>query len=183
MAEDLVQYALEVAECYPINKMFAGFIDYKRARWLCVRLASFHKRSFSMRKRQPKTFRDTLQQSQLPIDADFVNSRSGKSERLLAGFSPHLIVELLARALLYAITTTAFIQSYYPVAATGPSARSPSTAPGIPRTGAAIPILIVGHLLQQSCALVQLVDASQLPRLIPVPLTNYEGTDGAPTLS
>ena len=30
LAEDLVQYALEVAECYPINKRFAGFIDYKR---------------------------------------------------------------------------------------------------------------------------------------------------------
>lgn len=32
LAEDIVQYALEVAECYPINKRYAGFIDYKRVR-------------------------------------------------------------------------------------------------------------------------------------------------------
>jgi hypothetical protein len=34
LAEDIVEYALEVAECYPINKRFAGFIDYKRVRWV-----------------------------------------------------------------------------------------------------------------------------------------------------
>lgn len=34
LAEDLIQYALEVAECYPIDRRFAGFIDYKRVRWL-----------------------------------------------------------------------------------------------------------------------------------------------------
>ena len=34
LAEDLVQYALEVAECYAINKRFAGFIVSFRQR--CV---------------------------------------------------------------------------------------------------------------------------------------------------
>src|SRR5579884_2519527 len=34
LAEDVTQYALEVAECYPINTRFAGFVDYKRVRWI-----------------------------------------------------------------------------------------------------------------------------------------------------
>lgn len=36
LAEDLVQYALEVAETYPINRRYAGVIDYKT----CMRASS-----------------------------------------------------------------------------------------------------------------------------------------------
>ena len=36
LAEDIVQYALEVAELYPIDVRFAGFTDYKRVRWMPV---------------------------------------------------------------------------------------------------------------------------------------------------
>src|SRR5438105_875863 len=71
LAEDLVQYALEVAECYPINKRFAGFIDYKRVRWLTTRSGIFPQVLLVDAKASTENNRDTLQQSQLPMDAEF----------------------------------------------------------------------------------------------------------------
>src|SRR5207244_1132791 len=61
LAEDLVQYALEVAECYPINKRFAGFIDYKRARWLTTPFGIFPQVLLVDAKASTENNRDTLQ--------------------------------------------------------------------------------------------------------------------------
>src|SRR4051812_47166119 len=71
MAEDLVQYALEVAECYPINRRFAGFIDYKRVRWMPSPHGLFPQALLVDAKASKEDNRTTLQQSQLPMAAEF----------------------------------------------------------------------------------------------------------------
>src|SRR5437868_8546341 len=88
LAEDLVQYALEVAECYPINKRFAGFIDYKRVRWMATPYGLLPQVLLVDAKASTENNRDTLQQSQLPMDAEF---RSNKQVvQLSAGVRPHM---------------------------------------------------------------------------------------------
>ena len=64
LAEDLVQYALEVAECYPINKRYAGFIDYKRVRWMPTPFGLFPQVLLVDAKASTENNRETLQQSQ-----------------------------------------------------------------------------------------------------------------------
>jgi hypothetical protein len=92
LAEDLVQYALEVAESFPINLRFAGFIDYKRVRWLSTPFGLFPQSLLVDAKASTERNRETLQQSQLPMDAEFVNNTTGATERLAAGFPPHLLI-------------------------------------------------------------------------------------------
>lgn len=111
LAEDLVQYALEVAECYPINKRFAGFIDYKRVRWLSSPFGIFPQVLLVDAKASTENNRETLQQSQLPMDADFVSN--GMPVHLAAGVPPHLIVTTESGTSLPAITTSAFIHFFY----------------------------------------------------------------------
>jgi hypothetical protein len=111
LAEDLVQYALEVAECYPINKRFAGFIDYKRVRWMPTPYGLFPQVLLVDAKASTENNRETLQQSQLPMDAEFVSN--GQPRRLPAGIPPHLEIESATGGRLYAITTSAFIHYYY----------------------------------------------------------------------
>ncbi|MGW0103421.1 SfiI family type II restriction endonuclease, partial [Nocardia sp. NPDC003354] len=74
LAEDLTQYALEVAEVYAINKRFAGFIDYKRARWLPTPYGLLPQVLLVDAKASTENNRDTLQRSQLPMDAEFISS-------------------------------------------------------------------------------------------------------------
>ncbi|MGY1607266.1 SfiI family type II restriction endonuclease [Geodermatophilus sp. SYSU D00700] len=112
LAEDLVQYALEVAEVYPINKRFAGFIDYKRARWLPTGDGLFPQVLLVDAKASTENNRDTLQQSQLPMDADFRTS-NGKMVHLPAGVSPHMEIEAADGQPLHAVTTSIFIHFYY----------------------------------------------------------------------
>ncbi|HUY89846.1 MAG TPA: SfiI family type II restriction endonuclease, partial [Pirellulales bacterium] len=78
LAEDIVQYALEVAECYAINRRFAGFIDYKRVRWLTTPFGIFPQVLLVDAKASTENNRDTLQQSQLPMNAEFI---AGKGEK------------------------------------------------------------------------------------------------------
>jgi hypothetical protein len=111
LAEDLVQYALEVAECYPINKRFAGYIDYKRVRWLSTPFGLFPQVLLVDAKASTENNRDTLQQSQLPMDAEF-HSR-GVEVRLSAGIPPHLEIESTGGAPLVAVTTSAFVHFHY----------------------------------------------------------------------
>jgi hypothetical protein len=111
LAEDLVQYALEVAECYPINKRFAGFIDYKRVRWLSTPFGLFPQVLLVDAKASTEDNRETLQQSQLPMDADFVSNEV--SVRLAAGVPPHLDVITESGKALPAITTSTFIHFFY----------------------------------------------------------------------
>jgi len=111
LAEDLVQYALEVAECYPINKRFAGFIDYKRVRWATTPFGIFPQALLVDAKASTENNRDTLQQSQLSMDAEFVSNR--RVVRLPAGIPPHLDIPAHCEQTLVAVTTSAFIHFYY----------------------------------------------------------------------
>lgn len=112
LAEDLVQYALEVAECYPINKRYAGFIDYKRVRWMPTPYGLFPQVLLVDAKASTENNRETLQQSQLPMDAEF-RTKDGKVHTLSAGVQPHLNIAIIGSSTLPAVTTSVFIHFYY----------------------------------------------------------------------
>jgi Type II restriction enzyme SfiI len=111
LAEDLTQYALEVAETYPINKRFAGFIDYKRARWLPTPYGLIPQVLLLDAKASKERNRDTLQRSQLPMDAEF-RVRGGRLVEMMAGVPPHLEIEG-ANGVLRAITTVVLVHFFY----------------------------------------------------------------------
>jgi hypothetical protein len=111
LAEDLVQYALEVAECYPINRRFAGFIDYKRVRWLATPYGMFPQVLLVDAKASTESNRETLQRSQLPMDAEF-ESRN-QVVRLSAGVPPHMPLLVSDGSEVPALTTSAFIHFFY----------------------------------------------------------------------
>ena len=112
LAEDIVQYALEVAECYPINKRYAGFIDYKRVRWFPMPFGLIPQALLVDAKASTENNRDTLQQSQLPMDAEFVDTR-GVTHRLAAGVLPFLEIEAHAGNILHALSTSILVHFYY----------------------------------------------------------------------
>jgi hypothetical protein len=112
LAEDIVQYALEVAEFYPINKRYAGFIDYKRVRWFPAAFGVFPQALLVDAKASTENTRDTLQQSQLPMDAEFLG-RDGKTVRLRAGVEPHLEIAFEDGATVAAISTSILVHFYY----------------------------------------------------------------------
>lgn len=111
LTEDLIQYGLEVAELYPINKRYTGFIDYKRVRWLPTSFGLFPQVLLVDAKASTEKGRDTLQQSQLPMDAEYISK--GQIVTLRAGIEPHLEVATQSENPLHAITTSAFIHFYY----------------------------------------------------------------------
>lgn len=122
LAEDLVQYALEVAECYPINKRFAGFIDYKRVRWATTPFGMFPQALLVDAKASTENNRDTLQQSQLSMDAEFMSNE--RVVRLPAGILPHLDISAHGGQTLVAVTTSSFIHFFYKgLASQGPPFR------------------------------------------------------------
>lgn len=122
LAEDLVQYALEVAECYPINKRYAGFIDYKRVRWMPTPFGLFPQVLLVDAKASTENNRETLQQSQLPMDAEFRTTK-GSVHNLLAGVGPHLDIPVVGETTLPAVTTSVFIHFYYRKQEGGPPYR------------------------------------------------------------
>lgn len=111
LAEDLVQYALEVAETYPINRRFAGFIDYKRIRWLPSPYGLIPQALLVDAKASTENTRDTLQRSQLPMDADFISN--GEPFAMKAGVPPHLDLDNITSGSLAAVTTSIFVHFYY----------------------------------------------------------------------
>ncbi len=113
LAEDLTQYALEVAEFYPINKRFAGFIDYKRARWLPTPYGLIPQALLVDAKASKENFRETLQRSQLPMDAEFKKKTTGDIVHLSAGVPPHLPIVATNGAELPAISTSIFVHFHY----------------------------------------------------------------------
>ncbi|MBA4064087.1 MAG: hypothetical protein C0501_10320 [Isosphaera sp.] len=136
LAEDIVQYALEVAECYPINKRFAGFIDYKRVRWMPTPEGLLPQALLVDAKASTEHNRITLQQSQLPMDAEFA-TKSGTVGRLTAGVPPHLPIRAHSGADLVAVSTSAFILFHY-------SAVAGAAAPPY-RTSSAIYLIQLPH--------------------------------------
>jgi hypothetical protein len=114
LAEDLTQYALEVAEVYAINKRFAGFIDYKRARWFPTPYGLLPQVLLVDAKASTENNRDTLQQSQLPMDAEFLSlAAKGTAVKLSAGVPPHMEIPTADDGLLLAVTTSVFVHFYY----------------------------------------------------------------------
>jgi len=111
IAEDIVQYALEVAEIYPINSRFAGFFDYKRVRWLPTAFGLVPQVLLVDAKASTENNRTTLQQSQLSMDAEF-ESRGAKVT-LAAGFAPHLSIPAFGGQALTAVTTSALVHFHY----------------------------------------------------------------------
>lgn len=112
LAEDLTQYALEVAEVYAINKRFAGFIDYKRARWFPTPYGLIPQVLLVDAKASTESNRETLQRSQLPMNAEFVTTQ-GTIVRLDAGVPEHTEIASHAGAPLLAVTTSIFVHFYY----------------------------------------------------------------------
>ncbi|MGH8546979.1 MAG: SfiI family type II restriction endonuclease, partial [Gammaproteobacteria bacterium] len=112
LAEDLVQYALEVAESYPIDRRFAGFIDYKRVRWLASPYGIFPQVLLVDAKASTENTRETLQASQLPMDAEF-RARDGSIHTMPAGIPPHLALPTTDGDSLVALTTSIFVHFYY----------------------------------------------------------------------
>lgn len=113
LAEDLVQYALEVSECYPINRRFAGFIDYKRIRWLSTPFGLFPQVLLVDAKASTENNRETLQQSQLVMDAEFRWKNTTQVVTLTAGVPPRHVIDAAAGTQLLAVTTSVFIHFYY----------------------------------------------------------------------
>jgi hypothetical protein len=111
IAEDLVQYALTVAECFPIRKRFAGFIDYKQVRWLSTPFGIFPQVLLVDAKASTENNRDTLQQSQLCMDAEFKSNK--QIVKLTAAVPPHHELDMQGGAKIPAITTSTFIHFYY----------------------------------------------------------------------
>ena len=140
LGEDLVQYALEVAEVYPIDKRFAGFIDYKRVRWLPLTFGLIPQVLLVDAKASTENNRETLQQSQLPMDASWTLSRGNRRSQvasLLAGVIPGMPLTTASGAVLQAVTTTIFIHWYY----------SKEPAPGKLRQLKAVYIFAAPHAL------------------------------------
>jgi hypothetical protein len=111
LAEDLTQYALRAAECFGIHKRFPGFVDYKQVRWLGTPFGLIPQVLLVDAKASTENNRDTLQQSQLCMHAEF--RTGGKVVRLEAGVPPHLELGMSAGASLPAVTTSTFIHFYY----------------------------------------------------------------------
>ncbi|MDC7715988.1 SfiI family type II restriction endonuclease [Vogesella sp. DC21W] len=111
LAEDLVQYALEVAETYPINRRYAGFIDYKRIRWLPTPYGLLPQALLVDAKASTENNRETLQQSQLPMNADFISKDVHVT--MNAGVEPHLELPDTMNGPLHAVTTSLFVHFYY----------------------------------------------------------------------
>lgn len=111
LAEDLVQYALEVAETYPINRRYAGFIDYKRIRWLPTPFGLLPQAFLVDAKASTENNRETLQQSQLPMRADFMSK--GVHVTMEPGVEPHLELTSTMNGQLHAVTTSMFVHFYY----------------------------------------------------------------------
>jgi hypothetical protein len=112
LAEDILQYALEVAELYPINKRYAGFIDYKRVRWFPTPFGLIPQALLVDAKASTENNRDTLQRSQLPMDAEFRDAK-GKAHTLSAGVLPHLEIVFDGDVVLGAISTSILVHFYY----------------------------------------------------------------------
>jgi len=90
VAEDVVQYAIEVAEVYAIDERFAGFTDYKRVRWMPTPFGLFPQALLVDAKASKEDFRANLQQSQLPMDVDMlIQSWPPRSHTVRAGLPPH----------------------------------------------------------------------------------------------
>jgi hypothetical protein len=111
LVEDLVQYALEVAEVYAINRRFAGFIDYKRVRWMPTPFGLIPQAFLADAKALKENNRTTLQQSQLPMDAEFTSQ--GKSVELTAGVPQHLDIPVGGGNVLTAVTSSIIVHFYY----------------------------------------------------------------------
>lgn len=111
LAEDITQYALEVAECYPINQRYAGFIDYKRVRWLPTPFGLMPQALLVDAKASTERNRDTLQRSQLPMDANFESN--GVQHFMQAGVIPHLDIAAHGGEVIQAVATSLFVHFYY----------------------------------------------------------------------
>lgn len=112
LAEDIVQYAIEVAEVYPINFRFAGFTDYKRIRWMSTSLGVIPQVLLVDAKASTEKSRASLQRSQLCMRADWeVNGRHLQME---PGIPPDWALPTRPNAL-NAVTTSIFVHLRYRV--------------------------------------------------------------------
>ena len=138
LAEDLVQNALEVAVVYSINNRFAGFIDYKRVRWLPTVYGLIPQVLLVDAKASTEPNRTTLQQSQLPMDADFLKGKGASAApvSLKAWVPEEHPVPMVSGGSLAAVTSTLVVHFHY---------TNVSPSPGRVRTLHAIHICSVPH--------------------------------------
>ncbi len=125
VAEDIVQYAIEIAEVYPIDERFAGFTDYKRVRWVSTPFGIIPQALLVDAKASTEDHRANLQRSQLPMDADFRvgHGPNAPIHHVPAGLPEHLVLEMNSGQL-FAPTTSVFVHFFYstiPYVAGGPS--------------------------------------------------------------
>lgn len=114
VAEDIVQYAIEVAEVYPIDARFAGFTDYKRVRWMTMPFGVIPQALLVDAKASTEDHRANLQRSQLPMDADLMvgQGAGAVAHHVDAGLPAHLTIPLNPGVIL-APTTSVFVHFFY----------------------------------------------------------------------
>jgi hypothetical protein len=113
LAEDVVQYAIEVAEVYPIDRRFAGFTDYKRVRWLPTPFGLFPQALLVDAKASKEGYRANLQRSQMPMDAELtIQGTPPRLHVVPAGLPAHLNIPTRGGEL-PAATTSIFVHMHY----------------------------------------------------------------------
>jgi hypothetical protein len=110
LAEDLTQYALSVAETYPIDVRYAGWVDYKQARWFPTIYGLMPQVLLVDAKANKENNRTTLQKSQLPMNAEFESE--GVVYELDGEVGPHMEIAA-TNGTLEAVTTSIFVHFYY----------------------------------------------------------------------
>jgi hypothetical protein len=112
LGEDLARSALQVAECFPIRYRFRGFIDYKQTRWVSTPFGLIPQVLLVDAKASTENNRETLQQSQLPMRAEFPG-KNGAIETLEPGIPPHVEIPSEQGGAVFAVTSSYFIHFYY----------------------------------------------------------------------
>lgn len=112
LGEDLTRSALQAAECFPIRYRFRGFIDYKQTRWVSSPFGLIPQVLLVDAKAATENNRETLQQSQLPMRAEFP-CKNGEVGTLEPGVPPHVEIPSGQGTLVLAVTSSFFVHFYY----------------------------------------------------------------------
>lgn len=112
LGEDLARSALQAAECFPIRYRFRGFIDYKQTRWVSTPFGLIPQVLLVDAKASTENNRETLQQSQLAMRAEFLG-RNGAIQTLEPGVPPHVEIPSEQGSTVFAVTSSYFVHFHY----------------------------------------------------------------------
>ncbi|WP_295385351.1 SfiI family type II restriction endonuclease [uncultured Thiodictyon sp.] len=112
LAEDLARSSLQAAECFPIRYRFRGFIDYKQTRWASTPFGLIPQVLLVDAKASTENNRETLQQSQLPMHAEF-RGKNGSVESLDPGVPLDVDIPSEQGNAIIAVTSSFFVHFWY----------------------------------------------------------------------